>query len=303
MNEIKFYQRITESWGGITWAYKYNRSLSLGITQFLVLRNQRNRSQIIVQAVSTDSTGDSFLYSDEYSYWSVRTFWKIGMFLDFSPLTLGITLTTPGIHLFGKGWTFLTVSRIRSETKAEEDRSHLAGNYQENIAARYYSPISIAFGASYQLNDIQFHFTGEWFNKVPSYRVMAREVYPGSTVGDIVHALRSVFNWGIAAENRLSEHFVLYSGFTVDRSASIPDGESSISFNFWDLYHFTVGSAFFIWKSHFTLGLSYSFGGNKIKPSNIVSSGNQYNGNQAASELGEIKSHQLKILLGLSLRF
>ncbi len=307
-DEVRFHQRINESWVGVTWAYKYNSHISLGVTQFFALRNQRMRTHNIWQAVFSDSTNQSQIFIDEFSYWAVRTFWKIGGFLDYSPLTVGITLTTPGFHILGNGWDFFTISSLNSAVGNTNVSSRLYAYSRENMKTRFKSPIALSFGASYRLNHIQLHFTGEWFRKIPLYAVLSgegQEITPGTSVQypDIMEEMNSVFNWGVAAEHRFSSRFTLYSGFNVDRSGYTPGSNSRLSVTSWDIYHFTLGSAFFIWNSYFTLGFSYSFGGEELKMPPYFSSLIHEWEEEEPLKLGTIYSQQLRILLGFSVRF
>ncbi len=292
-DEIRFHQRVSENWAGITWAYKYNARISLGISQFIILRNQRNRSQNLGQIIYPDSSGESQVYINEFYYWSTRTFWKMGVLLDYSPLTVGVTISTPGIHILGSGWTFVAISEILPPSVSG---SRMLSDYQEGLKAHYKSSWAVSFGMSYRLNNTQLHFSGEWFQKIPAYRVLTGGNMTTVPISKVIHEAKSVFNWGVAAENRLSERLTLYGGFTVDRSFTVPGGKSNLSFTSWDVYHLSIGSAFFVWKSYFTLGVSYSFGGDQITPSSF------YLKNRGLS-FGEIKSRRLKVLLGLSLRF
>lgn len=286
---------------GITWAYKYNSRISLGVTEFFALRNQRTRSQNIWQRAIPDSGNESRLYIDEFSFWAVRTFWKIGLFVDYSPLTLGITFTTPGLHILGNGWSFLATSRLSSQGWMSAYQSEIGAYYQEDMITRYRSSGYLALGASYRIHNAQIHITGEWFNKIPLYPVLRSsngEEHPG-----IMHELSSVFNWGVAAEHKLSRRFTLYSGFIVDRSAYIPGSESRLSVTSWDLYHFSLGSAFFVWNSYFTLGFSYSYGGEELKTPGYLNSRGENFLNDDEQEIGKVITYQLKILLGFSMRF
>ncbi len=300
-DEIRFHERITEGWMGVTWAYKYNSRISLGVTEFFALRNQRTRSQNIWQKAIPDSGNESRLYIDEFSFWAVRTFWKIGLFVDYTPLTLGITFTTPGFHIMGNGWSFLASSRLSSEGWIPAFQSEIGAYYQESMITRYHSSGYIALGASYRVRNAQIHITGEWFNKIPLYPVLKSA--NGENHPEVMHELSSVFNWGVAAEHKLSHRFTLYSGFIVDRSAYIPGSESRLSMTSWDLYHFSLGSAFFVWNSYFTLGFSYSYGGEKLKTPGYFDTRMENSMGSDVREIGKVITHRLKILLGLSMRF
>ena len=88
--------RATETWGGVTWAGDVG-NIGFGATLYGAVRNQRGRFEILYQPVPTGTPGLALAAVDDYSYWHTRLLAKAGAYWERDRLSLGVTLTTPGL--------------------------------------------------------------------------------------------------------------------------------------------------------------------------------------------------------------
>ena len=258
---------LSEGWGGITWAYPITPKIGIGATTYLAFRSQRFRDALTNATVDSSDIGSTTILVDEVRYSNVRLLWKLGAAFDLRPLTLGLTVTTPGLNIWTSGRSFIERS-LNNVTPplGGTPETELVASRQDDLPGTYKSPLSVAAGATYEVRSTRFFFTAEWFDSVDEFAVVDAEPVVGQTTGDTVsidwsQRWRSVTNWGLGIEHTFSETFRLYGSFFTDFSAiEQPYTETSISTATWDIYHVTAGSAFQISSIHLTVGLSFGFG-------------------------------------------
>ena len=264
--------RLYEGWGGISWSRALNDSIGIGITQYIAVRDQHGTFGLTAQAVNPDTQeGGAALYVDEYNYWHVRTLWKAGMLFDYNPLTLGFSLTTPSIGLFGSGDVFYNRSIINLDIDEDgSPESSLASNYQDEVSVTYRSPLSIGAGMSYRFGGQKgktiVHISMEWFSGLNEYTVLSTEDFTAQTSGETISndytlALSPVLNWGIGFEQIFSDRFTMYASIIRDGSALSPNSDSRLALSSYDLYHISWGSAFSLFGFQITFGFGFGFGG------------------------------------------
>ncbi len=247
--------------------------------------------------VDTTGTGTSTLNFDDLSYWNLRVLAKIGLQFDFAPLQLGVTVTTPGLSLFGDGETRVNRSVINPDTVTSGfDESELVADIQKGIPSTYKSPLSIAIGAEYDLGQTSVFFTGEWFNGVDRYAILDAEPFVGQTTGDtvsidIVQELDPVVNLGIGVEHAVSNTVEIYGAAFTDRSAFDRESIDPLPIATWDILHFTAGAAFQVGSIDLTLGASYGHGNGEALPADFLG--------QPTDVTGTYRS--LKFILGFQL--
>ncbi len=256
-------QDLNETWIGLTWAHKINEKLGLGITNYMVYRSQELRRQGIIQQLY-DLQASTAILVKHFRYYNYRLLWKIGLAADFSPLKLGVTVTTPSINLFGLGRTYVNHVNTGSYT-ADDGKDIIEFDEQSDLSTYYRSPISIAFGCSYKFKNTTLHLSMEWYDSVGPFSIMQTAPFHSQTTGEelqnrVIQELGSVFNFGFGAQEIISEKFELYASFATDFSAFKPNSEANVSVSSWDIYHLMMGALFRLWRSEITAGVGYSFG-------------------------------------------
>ena len=264
--EVNFMQKIDESWAGITYGRNIWNRTAFGITQYLAFRSQRGRSQIIGQLYEQSGDGSSAIYFDGFDYTHIRTLWKFGLSFAYRPLSFGFTVTTPSIGIWGDGETVYNLSLTEVDTAGTGSGvSSLASNFQNELSTVYRSPLSIAVGATYYFRKSSIYFSLEWFDEINKFKVMEPESFIAQSSGNSItttfeHELKSVTNYGFGFQHEFHDRLSVYASMILDKSARITDSNTPFSLTNWDIYHFTVGSAFTFWRLDLTAGLNFSFG-------------------------------------------
>jgi len=259
--------RLSEQWFGVSWARRNRDWLGFGISQYIAYRSQRGRTQITGQAVTPDgSDGSSAIAYDEFKSWNIRALWKLGVALDFDPVRLGVTMTTPSVGIYGSGASYVNVGTTNAPLAGDTAATNfLAADYADGLNAHYESPFSVATGISYLFENTSLNLTVEWFKQQDTYVVMDAGEFQSQTTGEtfqnnVTNEMNSVFNWGVGVAHRINPGLEFYGAFFTDRSAYISAQKSQIATSSWDIFHGTVGSVFNFAGVDITTGLSYGHG-------------------------------------------
>jgi len=304
-------QDMGENWFGLTWARAYGSSSKhgFGTTMYLAYRGQRTRSQTNVEVVDTTGTGGSLGFVDEYNYYHYRLLWKIGYAREFEKVSFGVTVTTPGIGLFGSGDAYFNRSIINLDYDGDDIRdSALAANEQKDMPADYKSPLSVAAGAKYRFKNAIIHVTGEWFNSIDPYEVMSPEPFSDQVSGatlrrSFIAAAENVFNVGVGLDYRLREHLVLSGAFTTDFTFAPDSTGSDHLVTNWDIYHVTMGLAGRISGLDLTIGADYGWGSALQDP--IIDLGSISDSGPLFGRRGQVDVvyRRLKVIVGFAFSF
>ena len=273
-----------EEWFGLTWSYAFNPKLSVGLSNFLSVSNFNSLLDIDLNALATDNHVVSFRRKRQLDYKHNGLLWKAGLAMDLSPVTLGITVTTPKLNLSGSGF-FQTEAILAGAdpnyTIAKEDI--FVTNVQDDLDAELRSSWAVAVGAGFQLKKMVIHLNAEWFNKVDNYTVTKTEQFVGQSTGEtlsvsLVEELNSVVNVGIGIELPLRENLSFYGSFATDFSAAKSDATwftelksevDNAAFRA-DKFQFAGGASFILKKIEITLGTSFRFAKDDIsRPVNL----------------------------------
>jgi hypothetical protein len=292
-SEIALQGELHESWYGLSFGYAVNKTTGIGISQFVAYRSQKKRLHAIGQTYFPDeASGDALIPVKEYRYYNFRTFSKLGISFDYTPFTCGIAMTIPSISILGYGSLFYNDGRYTQN-------GSLTSSYQNDLPAKYKSPLSISTGLSYGRRATLIHLTVEWFKEQKKYTIMHPEKFYSQSTGDelsrtITNQGTAVINYGIGLEHKLRDNIALYCAFTTDYSTFSENSDGNIATSTWDIYHITAGSAFTFLKLDLTLGLGYSFGNQMTNPF-----GDILDPSLVSREV-DIKYRRYKFILGFS---
>ena len=256
--------RINDLWLGVTWGRKAHTSrIGVGVTTYLSIRDHELDERIFAQAQNPTTENMALVFDIEtydYRYWSLL--WKVGLGFDFSPLTFGLTLTTPNVGLSGNG------NAVLNQTVIGLDPEGFATTVQSDVEARYESPLSIGAGAAYLLGrSTRIHVSAEWFDAIDEYDVMDLESFRASPSDSVItpvlkEKLGSVLNWGVGLEHSFRSRTRAYASFVTDRSARTD--ESQLATTGFDIYHAATGGTFPAGRLDVTLGVSYGWGSEDV---------------------------------------
>ena len=270
--EALFEQDMSENWYGATWANKIRDHVGIGVSMYGVYRGQRTRVEASVSVVDTVDSGTTLIAIDEFDYKTFRFVWKVGLALDFSPLTVGVTVTTPSLAFLGSGSAYFnrSVNGVDLDGNDTPD-AFLVAEEQKDLSAYYKNPLSIAVGASHRWERYAIHVAAEWFNGVDKFDVLDTtnlpRDFPGASLTErVTQELGSVFNIGAGVEYSFNENVDGFASFVTDNSAAVPGSDARVSVSNWDIYHLTTGAAIVIYGLDLTLGIEYAFGSAPHEP-------------------------------------
>jgi len=294
---IDYYRNFNEIWAGITYSAKINKIVGVGCTGYVAVKSYQNRNYVLLQALKSDGDIASFTRVNNYTYNNWRTLLKGGIGINLNPLTMGISITTPSLNLFGSGSvsTNLFVSGL--------DTNQFSSNYQDDLSSKYKTSWALGFGAAYRLDKYKFHFSAEWYDAVKEFYVLDSEPYQSQSSGeiltnDLTHQTKSIINYGLGIDYFAADSLIFSVSFISDYSAKSEDVKldqpQALGLN---LFHISAGSTFKVWKSLLTLGLVYTYGSQSIGDNINLNVGD----NSILSSEAKLQYQQIKVLLGFEL--
>jgi len=268
--QFRFDEKLAESWLGLTWSYRPARTFGVGVSQYLAVRSHWASVQERLEVLTGAGGAASVLGARQYRYSHFRVLWKVGLAVDLTDITLGLTVTTPSLAVSGRGMAGADSSVAGLDTDGDgRADDYLAADYQDRLPAAYRSPFSLAMGVTFKIHKVRIYASGEWFGRVRPYTVVDAADSAAQSTGeafsiDVTQELEAVMNTGFGLEWFYSSRFKGYASFTTDYSARRPGTSANLSLTNWDNYHFMTGAELFIKRTALTVGLGYSLGGQAV---------------------------------------
>lgn len=294
---VSFAKKFNDVWAGITYSTKLNEIFGIGITGYFAYRSHNSGKQIILQALKSDGDIASFQEIDNYRFNNLRTLLKLGFGVNFNPLTIGTTLTTPSLNIFGSG------SASTHLFAAGLDTNRFESNYQDDVSSKYNSSWAIGFGAAYIIDKIKLHLSTEWYDAIKKFFVLDTQPFISQSSGavltnDLTHEAKNVINYGLGIDYFANETLTFSGSIISDYAASVKNSETNLApASAFDLIHIAAGSSFKIGKSEITVGIVYSVGSQIIKNDvNILPESGSL-----IERDSEMKFSRIKLLLGFEL--
>jgi hypothetical protein len=291
INQGKVDALLSEVTVGFGYSKKISDNVGIGVT---ILGAYRDQTKIRYESYAAfDTVNQRTATTDVYvdlDYWAVRFSGKFGIAAEWENIKLGLTLTSPSIALKlasgGTDGASLTSNNvlvaIDSTTLEVIPVDVLASDRQEGLPVSYKSPLSIAAGIQYTFSEeTKVHFAAEWFAPLSTYVVMQPEsdnfIRNGSgklesidskDLLKVYDAMQSVFNVGLAVEQKLTDEITGYAAFRTDFS-NADFGEIYglfLGFTDWNNYHFTAGASTVFNDTFIGVGFEYTHGQNSSFP-------------------------------------
>jgi hypothetical protein len=291
-------KKFNDVWGGITYSTKLSKTIGIGITGYISYRSHKASAITMLQALQ--SNGDIASYSNitNYTFNNCRALAKAGLGLNLNPLTLGVTVTTPSLNIFGTGsvGTHLFVSGI--------DSNRFDSNYQEDVKSKFNSSWAAGLGGAYNFGNLKLHLSIEWYDAISKYNVLDTEPYVSQSSGemltnDLTHEAKSIMNFGFGMDYFASDSLIFSLSVTSDFSAYVDNTTTNLSaYSAWDLIHIAGGSTFNFFKSEITVGVVYSFGSQTINNNINITPDDD---NNSVGRQSEFNYSQIKVLLGFEI--
>jgi hypothetical protein len=268
--EAALLQDLSEMWAGFTWSRSLSKVVGIGVTTYFALRSQEKGVSLSANTL-TDSAGVAGLtYETNHDYYNVRLLWKAGLAVDLSPLSLGFTLTTPSVNLFGSGSAYVNTYSNGVDANGDGIPDPLfVADYQEKLSSVYRSSWAVGIGASYQMDRFRFDVSAEWYAAVSRFNVLEPGTFNGqSTSAEYQNtfsaALASVLNFGVGIEYDAGEHTSWYASAITDNSGAETGSGTNFAVSSIDYINVTGGGIFSFGRSKITLGLGYAFGNSPV---------------------------------------
>jgi hypothetical protein len=258
---------ISDTWLGVTLFRLLDPQIGFGFTNYVAIRNQRTRSTATGQALPADGTSlASASRIADVEYDNVRLLWKLGVGVNLEPLTLGLTVTTPSVNLFGSGSMFLSYGRNYPGAGVDSSQKVvLLASDQEDLTSRYNTSWAVGIGMGYRFGKARLHFSVEWYAAVPLFNVLETKSFAGQSDGkphvvEITDERRPVVNAGLGLQYTLSPSVALFGSLVTDFSY-VPEGtKSNLSLTPWDLLHISFGTVLSFSLMDVTAGFSFAGG-------------------------------------------
>ena len=271
--KFKLDNKYNEEWYGLTWSYRLNPVLSIGVTTFATQTNNTKSLEVQLQGLRNDSLVSMVTLNRKFSYDRYGLLWKAGLSAQFEKINLGVTVTTPMINVYGNGSTGYEnyITRVDSLDGEQITDVYMESN-QNNLYAQTKSPWAIGLGISFKFTKSTIHLSSEWFSGIGKYTVLEAEPaigqYPKDTIEfRMVDDVKSVFNFGLGLEHRFNEKIEIFMSGATDFTAMSKDvtyiyqfRESELSkstFN-GDILHFGGGIALNMKWAELTIGATYA---------------------------------------------
>jgi len=245
-----------------------DRRLGFGVTPYFTIRSQSDEERLFAQALSDSGQIALLQVTDTYEASHYGLVVKAGLGLDLSPLTMGITVTTPKIRIAGTGSAILNETQVQLDPDGDGIRTNsFESDLQREVTANHESPLSVAAGAAYRWQDTMLHASVEWFDSIDPYAVLELQPFVSQATGatlqrSLTDAGESIVNWGLGAERRLSERAKAYVSYVTDSSSR--DARSDVAVTGFDVRHVAGGATFAIRRSEFTVGIAYAWGDEEV---------------------------------------
>jgi hypothetical protein len=266
--QVSLTERLSEVWTGVSWSVPVGKKVGVGFTQFVAVRNERGTVETYGNALATDGTiaASTIVKQYDYQVWNLVT--KFGAAANLNPVTLGVSVTTPALGLFGGGNVGVDTVITGYDLNGDGVNDPVfTSNRQRDVNARYHSPWSVGAGAGYKFTNTQFSASAEWFQAVDIYQVLDTTPFTAQSSGiqvssPITDGAKSVLDYGVGISQQFRPKLVGFVGFCSDRSPHIPG--TSLTIGAWDLYHFSAGAQFSVRSSQLIFGVTYSYGSKNL---------------------------------------
>jgi len=269
---INLQSEFKDEWMSFSWSYSIQENFSIGITSaYTKSKSLKNIATQYHLLYNNNKEVAQFISKREVNFNHNGLLWKIGLAWENRIAELGLTVTTPKIHLNGSGNYIYEdfLSGLPENVRVD----HFESSIQGELPAINKTPLSIGSGATFKIfNKHFFHVSGEWFSKIPKYTILSSNSFTGQSTGTLIQytlydQAKSIFNYGAGLEVVMRENINFYASFSTDKSYVPSDvdrqasyGEEAANSNFRaNIRHVGSGFSLKLKKVDLTLGVTYAW--------------------------------------------
>jgi hypothetical protein len=269
---LELASNFSDEWICLSWSYPIMKNLSIGVTSAFTKSSSMKNIAIQLQLLYDESSQVAQLTRNRNVNFNHNgLLWKLGLAWETNIADLGLTITTPKIHLKGSG-NFLYedfLSGLPDSVRV----SHFESSLQGDLSAKSKSPLSIGTGATFKLfGQHLIHVSGEWYSKIPRYSILSTNEFTGQSTGDqigfsLYDVAEQVFNYGVGMEFKIREILSIYTSYSSDYSYVPSDivkqsefSDEAINSTFRaDINHAGAGFVLKLKRADITLGTTYAW--------------------------------------------
>ncbi|WP_298733445.1 hypothetical protein [uncultured Chitinophaga sp.] len=285
--------RVSETSALLGTGFRLSPRLSAGFSMEAAIHQQRYNVNTNGRALANrdiDSSSLPLVSSEAYylaNYVHVGLRFKAGLAYSAGRHHLGLMLTSPLVHLWGRGSIVsdYMLSNIR-EAYSGVFYDFMASTRQESLKARWKMPLSIAAGYAYDYGRGQLYFATEYFLRIKDYNILTprNEAFVRPDTGDnrtlttslirLHDARTSVINFALGISYVLKPNITAYCAVRSDMSyADSGEFENLTGYEaftaHWNNYHLALGANFKRQKFNFRTGFLLAYGHTGAYPQDV----------------------------------
>ena len=215
--DLEFRNRIRDEWFGLTWAYPFSESFSVGVSLFGSIYEHNGNGEILINAVREDGRVATYTNGLDYTQKTYGAHiiagaaWKIGA------IDMGAKISLP--HISFKKKASVVFQRSLSGFSAGEDYL-TAFDYGELPSTRK-TAIEISYGLGFPWKRHKIHLNLDWHASLDSYDriLLPEEILVNIEENPFKEQLKSVLNFGFGGEFYVSPSLNIIGSFSSDFSA------------------------------------------------------------------------------------
>lgn len=264
VGDFKLDNSKTDEWFGVTWGTRLKDNLSIGVSAFVSVYNDKATYDLALATLDEINDVDLFNSEIKYGQSSYGLFLKGGVAWKLEKVDLGLNVDMPYLDVINNGR--FEYKRFLSGTANGQDEFQY---YKiKDLKAKRKEPLGIAIGAGIPVRRHKIHVKVDWHGKVSEYdRLVIPPVEADGQTFYIKEELRSVLNFGAGIEFYLNDHMSFYGSVSTDFSPikssanifDLIDADSDANFDA-DYFHYAFGMDFKLGKVELVVGATYSTG-------------------------------------------
>ncbi len=284
--QLRYDNRIRESWLMGSFAYKLTDRIGLGLGTYFFIRTQDYFSSYVASAFPKDELGNpsqqfsslaSNIEEQKFNGRVTGFIFRPAIDVDLDKLKLGLTLSTPALSI---GLLNNYAFKYQLAYLPDEEIERNYSDSHDKYSGVYKTPLSINFGAEYDFGRLVLAFSTEWFSKIDRYTMIKKNdnsidpEYPTAPSDDYafpVMAHKSVTNFGFSLIYEIKEWISVIGSYRTDMNffddQALDRSEDFVpNMTYWDLYHITTGIKMSNKKIDLTVGIDYGNGSSENDP-------------------------------------
>lgn len=260
VGQYNFQNLTRETSALISTGFRLSNRWAIGFMAEGQSRSQHYSEAFTSRALVNDNTSSTMplasnegAYQVDYSHIGLKL--KAGLSYEAGKHHLGLLLSSPLMHLYGKG-TLLSNNAVANVHFIDNEPVNLLANTrQTNLKTNYKVPASIALGYAYDYHKGQLYVAAEYFMKVKDYNILTPRpdffVRPdtGSTNSSTVallemrEARKAIFNIAVGVSYQLKPLLTGYCSFRTDFNYADRKDTDGFTPNTstWDNYYCQLG--------------------------------------------------------------